>query len=97
MIWWLEFRRVLFRSLGSAQLKHVLHISEGIISMDAIVSTRGNSFGDMSYMFQLSAAEVERGLASMFAFVNAVFEALDPYRRHVRSLYGAALTNIAFR
>ena len=71
--------------------------TEGIVSLDAIVSTRGGSLTDMSYMFQLSAAQVELALNSMFAFTRSLFEFLDPYRRHQRFMYGIAVTNIGFR
>ena len=38
--------------------------------------------------------DVEDILRADFAFTNALYEKLDPYRRHERFLYGVAMTNL---
>jgi hypothetical protein len=38
--------------------------------------------------------DVEEILRADFAFTNALYEKLDPYRRHERFLYGVAMTNL---
>jgi hypothetical protein len=47
--------------------------------------------------FVIVEADVIQCLQSSFAFVNAMYDALDPYKRHQRFLYNAALGEMSYR
>lgn len=73
---------------------------EGSIVVDAIVSFSSTSADDIAgttAMFFLLKTDVLAALTSAFSFAGALFEKIDPYKRHQRFQYGVVFTGIGFR
>jgi hypothetical protein len=74
--------------------------SEGVIVVDAVVSFSSTSPDDIAgttATFFLVKSDVLTAASAAFAFAGALFEKLDPYRRHQRFHYGVGFAGIGFR
>lgn len=71
---------------------------EGIVTIDKIVSPDDNDDPlEHMEMFFIVRSEVDRALASMFAFVGQLFDSIDRFQRHQRFTYGVSFAGIGFR
>lgn len=71
----------------------------GVIGIDAAITgrrPRDNRLARFQGMV-IERADVEETLRAAFAFSSAMFERLDPYRRHERFIYGVGLTGLQYR
>lgn len=89
-------------SSGRQHSDKVVHLelsSEGVITIDANVTGRvkRGSFPSSMEGFVIVEADVIECLKSSFAFANAFYNKQDPYKRHHRFFYNAALGDIEYR
>lgn len=75
---------------------HVAVSERGHVVIDSSLTGRrpqDRAFAGFEGMM-IVRGDVEDVLRADFAFTNALYEKLDPYRRHERFLYGVAMTNL---
>jgi hypothetical protein len=71
----------------------------GAIILDSNVTgrrERANS-GDLMGMYRIAIEDVEAALATDFRFASAVYEDIDPFKRHQRFFWNAALSSLGYR
>jgi hypothetical protein len=80
----------------SAQYVRLSLDENGIIEVEASVAKqRGdNTFASSMVVF---AADIASTLTTIFAFSAALFDQIDPHKRHQRFLYGASLLELGYR
>lgn len=73
--------------------------SDGLITIDANVTGRVNrgSLHGMGEGFVIVESDVIEPLTACFAFANSFYNSQDPYKRHQRFLYNAALADLGYR
>jgi hypothetical protein len=71
----------------------------GAIVIDANVTGQRESANssDMMSSFRIASEDLDLALAIDFRFANGVFEELDPYKRHQRFYWNAALRSLGYR
>jgi Domain of unknown function (DUF4062) len=83
---------------GIQAVRMELHES-GAVVFDSNVTgrtERANS-SDVMGIFRIAIEDVEAALAADFRFASAVYEEVDPYKRHQRLFWNAALSNLGYR
>jgi hypothetical protein len=55
------------------------------------------SSSDLMGTFRIATEDVEAALATDFRFAAAIYEEVDPYRRHQRFLWNSALSGVGYR
>jgi hypothetical protein len=83
---------------GIQAVRMELHES-GELVLDSNVTgrtERANS-SDVMGMFRIAIEDVEAALAADFRFASAVYEEVDPHKRHQRLFWNAALSNLGYR
>jgi hypothetical protein len=74
-----------------------LHES-GVLSIDANVTGRVRRKGNLSMLDSMIAVEdMEAVLSADFRFAEALFNTLDPYKRHERFFFNAGLRGLGYR
>jgi uncharacterized protein DUF4062 len=87
---------------GSRHSNRVVRLEvsgSGLISIDTNVTGRKNrgSLHGLAEGFVIVEADVIEGLQSSFAFISALYDSLDSYKRHQRFYYNVALGEISYR
>lgn len=83
---------------GIHAVRMELHES-GAMVLDSNVTgrrERANS-SDLMGMFRIAIEDVEAALTADFRFASAVYEDIDPYKRHQRFFWNAALNSLGYR
>ena len=85
-------------SRGIQAVRMEIHES-GAIVIDSNVTGRSErvNSSDMMHIFRIAIEEVEAALATDFRFCSAVFEEVDPYKRHQRFFWNACLSGLGHR
>ncbi len=73
--------------------------TEGVLIIDINVTGREQerSPSDTIRVFVLLEGDIISGLQKCFAFTTALWDARDPYKRHQRFYYNAALSKVGYR
>ena len=71
---------------------------EGVITIDTVVSPddAADAF-DMARTFFLVRGDVERSLATMFAFAGRIYDSVDRFQRHQRFICGVSFAGVGHR
>lgn len=86
------------RRRGIHAVRMELHES-GAMVLDSNVTgrlERANS-SELMGIFRIAIEDVEAALATDFRFASAVYEDIDPYKRHQRFFWNAALSSLGYR
>lgn len=83
---------------GIQAVRLELHES-GAMILDSNVTGRTErvNSSDLMGTFRIATEDVEAALATDFRFAAAIYEEVDPYRRHQRFLWNSALSGVGYR